>query len=237
MMSSFHVILKQLRKNSNMTQPELAQKLGVSRSAISMYELGSREPDFETLEAIADVFNVDMNTLISNDTPDQKGKRPRRPLKLKTEKWKSNKNAHLDMRIDSDLLNWIKIFAGEAGISLEDEIEKILHEDAENRIEEWANEVDAREFAQMPVEMLYSSSWPASVAPTQEAEQEQLQPEQQKMPTPVTEDGLDEMFMRYVQKLTPDQQQMILDQMQRMTGQQKLPSSVFAQQITDETVQ
>ena len=64
---------------------------------------------------------------------------------------------------------------------------------------------------------------------------EQPQPEQQKKPTPVTEDGLEEMFMRYVQELTPDQQRMILEQMQRMTGQQKEPSSVFAQQITGET--
>ena len=29
-----------------------------------MYELGKREPDFETLEAIADLFNVDMNFLL-----------------------------------------------------------------------------------------------------------------------------------------------------------------------------
>lgn len=66
-MSSFPVVLKHLRTTAKMTQPELAQKLGVSRSAISMYELGSREPDFETLEAIADIFNVDMNTLISTE--------------------------------------------------------------------------------------------------------------------------------------------------------------------------
>lgn len=31
-----------------------------------MYENGNREPDFETLEAIADYFNVDMNYLLAN---------------------------------------------------------------------------------------------------------------------------------------------------------------------------
>lgn len=69
-MSVFSTMLRQLRKKAGMTQPELAKKLGVSRSTISMYELGSREPDFETLEGIADIFNVDMNTLIGkeNDT-------------------------------------------------------------------------------------------------------------------------------------------------------------------------
>lgn len=62
-MSDFSSILKRLRKEKNMTQPELAQCLGISRSAVSMYEIGSREPDLETLEAIADFFNVDMDML------------------------------------------------------------------------------------------------------------------------------------------------------------------------------
>lgn len=62
-MSDFSSILKRLRKEKNMTQPELAQHLDISRSAISMYEIGSREPDLETLEAIADFFNVDMDVL------------------------------------------------------------------------------------------------------------------------------------------------------------------------------
>lgn len=46
------------------SQAELADKLGVSKSTVGMYELGKREPDFETLEAIADLFNVDMNFLL-----------------------------------------------------------------------------------------------------------------------------------------------------------------------------
>lgn len=60
----FPDMLVYLRKRNNMTQAGLAQKLGLSRSAVSMYESGQREPDFETLEAIADVFNVNMSVLI-----------------------------------------------------------------------------------------------------------------------------------------------------------------------------
>lgn len=37
--------------------------MGMTRSAIGMYETGKREPDLETLEAFADYYNVDMNTL------------------------------------------------------------------------------------------------------------------------------------------------------------------------------
>lgn len=60
----FGARLKELRKSENETQPMLAEAIGVSRSAISMYESGAREPDLETLEAIADHYNVDMNYLI-----------------------------------------------------------------------------------------------------------------------------------------------------------------------------
>ena len=55
--------LRYLRKQENMTQAELALALGIAKSTISMYECGNREPDFETLELIADYFNVDMNRL------------------------------------------------------------------------------------------------------------------------------------------------------------------------------
>lgn len=60
--------LKRLRLRDKFTQAELAKKLGVSNSTISMYELGEREPNTEVLEALADVFNVDFNTLIGGDT-------------------------------------------------------------------------------------------------------------------------------------------------------------------------
>lgn len=63
-MASFKEMLKYLRVRDNLSQAELADKLGVAKSTISMYEVGKREPDFETLEAIADFFNVDMNFLL-----------------------------------------------------------------------------------------------------------------------------------------------------------------------------
>lgn len=63
-MSSFKDRLKELRKSSNLNQGELADKLDISRSAVSSYERGIREPDFATLEKIADFFNVDKGYLL-----------------------------------------------------------------------------------------------------------------------------------------------------------------------------
>lgn len=59
----FSNVLKSLRLNAGLNQEELGKKLGLAKSTISMYENGIREPNLETLEAIADYFNVDMNTL------------------------------------------------------------------------------------------------------------------------------------------------------------------------------
>lgn len=59
----FADVLKRLRTNAGLNQEELGKKLGLAKSTISMYENGTRFPNMETLEAIADYFNVDMNTL------------------------------------------------------------------------------------------------------------------------------------------------------------------------------
>ena len=67
-MESFSGILKHLRNREHLTQLELADKLGIAKSTVSMYENGNREPDFDTLVCIADFFNVDMNYLLGKTT-------------------------------------------------------------------------------------------------------------------------------------------------------------------------
>lgn len=63
-MGAFHNVFKKLRLSHGYTQAELADILGISRSRIGMYETGAREPDFETLEILADFFNVDTDSLL-----------------------------------------------------------------------------------------------------------------------------------------------------------------------------
>ena len=58
--------IKQLRKKAGMTQSELAAKLGVSASAVGMYEQGRREPDNETLRKLCSVLDVSGDYLIGN---------------------------------------------------------------------------------------------------------------------------------------------------------------------------
>ncbi len=64
----FSVNLKRLREIANLTQEELANKTGLSKSTISMYERGERFPSEQILELLADVFNVDMNVLLGKQS-------------------------------------------------------------------------------------------------------------------------------------------------------------------------
>lgn len=66
-MPEFKDMLKYFRMREGLSQSELAEKLGMSASRISMYEVGKREPDFESEEKIADFFNTDLNTLRGRD--------------------------------------------------------------------------------------------------------------------------------------------------------------------------
>lgn len=64
-MGSFPERLKFLRTQKGLSQQALAERLGcVSKSSINMYERGDREPGLETIEAIADFFNVDLDYLL-----------------------------------------------------------------------------------------------------------------------------------------------------------------------------
>lgn len=62
-MGAFGSMMKYYREQCGMTQAELSKRLGLSRTAISMYESGQREPDFKTEEKIAALLGVDINTL------------------------------------------------------------------------------------------------------------------------------------------------------------------------------
>lgn len=64
-MSTFSDILKELRLKHGLTQKAVAEHLDISPAAYSLYEKGKREPKYETLEKIANLFNVSVGYLVS----------------------------------------------------------------------------------------------------------------------------------------------------------------------------
>ena len=59
--------LTQLRKSNNMTQEELAANLFVSRAAVSKWESGRGLPNIDSLKAIAVLFDVTVDELLSGE--------------------------------------------------------------------------------------------------------------------------------------------------------------------------
>ena len=67
-MNTLAEMIKYFRARDNLTQEQLAKKVNSTRSTISNYEQGTRKPDYEMLEALADAFNVSITTLLGTDT-------------------------------------------------------------------------------------------------------------------------------------------------------------------------
>lgn len=57
--------LKKLRKELRVTAIELADNLGISANSINNYENGRRKPNFEFLELLLQVYNVNLNWFVS----------------------------------------------------------------------------------------------------------------------------------------------------------------------------
>lgn len=63
MKTKFHEQLTRFRNLRGLTQAQMSEKLGISRSTYANYESGNRSPDFETLENISDVLNCTLDEL------------------------------------------------------------------------------------------------------------------------------------------------------------------------------
>lgn len=60
--------IRTLRRSHDMTQDELASKLGVTFQTVSRWENGGTYPDIEFLPVIADIFEVTVDHLLGSDT-------------------------------------------------------------------------------------------------------------------------------------------------------------------------
>lgn len=59
--------LKEVRKRSNHTQEEVSKKIGIARTTYSGYETGNAEPDNDTLQKIANFYDVSVDYLLGRD--------------------------------------------------------------------------------------------------------------------------------------------------------------------------
>ncbi|MCO7127659.1 helix-turn-helix domain-containing protein [Sporolactobacillus shoreicorticis] len=59
--------IKEARERSNWSQDELAEKMNISRQAISKWETGKSYPDIEKILKLSDIFNLSLDELVKGD--------------------------------------------------------------------------------------------------------------------------------------------------------------------------
>lgn len=64
--------IKELRKEQNLTQEELAEKFNVARRTVSRWETGSNMPDLDILIEMADFYDVDLREILDGERKSEK---------------------------------------------------------------------------------------------------------------------------------------------------------------------
>lgn len=60
----FRIRLKELRENLGLSQYAFADRFGVAQSTVGNWESGIREPNFDTIQRLADFFGVSVDYLL-----------------------------------------------------------------------------------------------------------------------------------------------------------------------------
>ena len=63
--------IKTLRQQNNLTQAQLAERLGLTKSVISAYETGLRMPSYDILISLARIFKVSTDFLLGLDSKEK----------------------------------------------------------------------------------------------------------------------------------------------------------------------
>lgn len=90
--------IRELRKDSALTLKELANKIGVAESTLSLYETGGREPDYATLLRIANYFRVSTDYLLGRDVITQEER---------AAGWRDTKSIDVTP-IEDEMLQWFR---------------------------------------------------------------------------------------------------------------------------------
>ena len=69
----FHDNLITLRKMKNMTQEDIANKVGVSRQSVAKWETGETVPDLDKCKILAEIFEVSLDDLANYEPEDSMG--------------------------------------------------------------------------------------------------------------------------------------------------------------------
>lgn len=95
--------IRELRKENNLTQEQMAARFGVSRRTVSRWETGSNLPDLDLLIEISDAFQVDLRDLLEGERRKEPSKKTDPELEetvLKVADYSSEEKQKLNRRLN-----------------------------------------------------------------------------------------------------------------------------------------
>ena len=81
--------LKELRKEKNITQDQLAEEMGVARRTVSRWETGSNMPDKDILIDISDFYKVDLREILDGERKNEQMDKEMKETVLKVAEYES----------------------------------------------------------------------------------------------------------------------------------------------------
>ena len=107
------LFLKELRKEKQLTQEQLAERFGVTNRSVSRWETGSNMPDLSILVELADFYDVDIRDIIDGERKgEDMNKEEKERLQLVADYAETEKNTLLiRLRIFS-IVGLISLIAG-----------------------------------------------------------------------------------------------------------------------------
>lgn len=81
--------LKELRKEKNITQDQLAEEMGVARRTVSRWETGSNMPDMDILIDISDFYKVDLREILDGERKNEQMDKEMKETVLKVAEYES----------------------------------------------------------------------------------------------------------------------------------------------------
>lgn len=122
----FSLRLRELREEANLTQSELAERLGIGRATLSNYELGVRKPDIDVLNTIAEYFKVSTDYLIGRSNYRTVEEQISKRSKFQKTVGESLKEAIMTKKLEGVI--WNEKLEKEIGDIIEEHIEPLLND-------------------------------------------------------------------------------------------------------------
>jgi len=91
--------LKDLRKEKNLTQEQLAERFQISRRTVSRWETGSNLPDLDILIEMADYYDVDLRELLDGERKSEKMNKELEETVLKVADYSNEEKQKLTKRM------------------------------------------------------------------------------------------------------------------------------------------